>query len=96
MNISTDGYVKATKTWLSCLDDNERVKGFILLHLTDFDPFGERTKPYVIDYIYTYPKYRRRGLATSLIGVITEERNYGRTALCDNDIPSGYLKNVVL
>jgi len=73
------------KTLLSCVDSNDNINAFILFHLTDSDPLREHTKPYVIDYIYTYPEYRRRGLAKSLIDKITKERKYECTAFCDND-----------
>jgi len=73
------------KTLLSCVDSNDNITAFKIFHLTDFDPLREHTKPYVIDYIYTYPEYRRRGLAKSLIDKITKERKYECTAFCDND-----------
>ena len=70
---------------LGCIDTDNKLKAFALVHLTDCDPLGEQSDPYVIDYIYTYPKFRRRGVASSLIDIIIKNRKYECTAFCNSD-----------
>jgi len=66
------------------LNDKNDVVCFAVLHKTDFDPLKIHKKPYIMDYIYTYEKYRCMGYATSLINDIKAQ--YQFTAFCENDL----------
>jgi GNAT superfamily N-acetyltransferase len=66
------------------IDKDNNIKAFILLHLTDYDPLGYHTNPHVLDYIYTYPEYRKKGYAVGLIQYIVNEK-LECTAFCDNN-----------
>lgn len=74
---------------------NDNIKAFVLPHLTEFVPRRSQMKPYVTDYIYTYPEYRRQGFAKSLLDKIAEERRHECTAFCDNDISIKLFENTV-
>ena len=48
--------------------DKKILKGFILLSLLDEeDQWDFHKKPYSIDFIFVFKKYRRKGIATKLI-----------------------------
>ena len=48
----------------------DKIKSFALMHEEDDDPFNLHTSPYVLDYIYTFKKKRRKGYALELINHI--------------------------
>jgi len=66
------------------LHSNNDVASFALLHKTDYDPYEKHKVPYVLDYIYTYEKYRNKGHAQSLINRI--KKQYDFTAFCSTDL----------
>lgn len=66
------------------LHSNNDVASFALLHKTDYDPYEKHKVPYVLDYIYTYEKYRNKGHAQSLINRIKQQ--YEFTAFCSSDL----------
>ncbi len=72
------------KVMLLKLDMEDRVVAFVILHKTDSDPLREHKMPYVIDYIYSYPKFRNMGNATALIERI--KADYECSAFCNTDI----------
>ena len=47
-----------------------KIKSFALMHEEDDDPFNLHTSPYVLDYIHTFKKKRRKGYALELINHI--------------------------
>ena len=81
------------KSVVGCITADDNLKAFALVHITDYDPFGEQKEPYVIDYIYTYPKFRRTGVASSLLDIIINIRKYECTSFCNNDISINLFKN---
>ena len=48
----------------------DKIKSFALMHEEDDDPFNLHTSPYVLDYIHTFKKKRRKGYALELINHI--------------------------
>lgn len=56
-----------------------RVIGFALLHPVDFDPYGQHTKPYVIDLIYVDVAHRKRGVGAAMLEKLKTE-GYEMTA----------------
>ena len=46
------------------------IKHIVLLSKIDFDPFGKHSNPYLINYIYTFPEYRRFGYASKMLSYI--------------------------
>jgi GNAT superfamily N-acetyltransferase len=60
------------------------LKGFVLLSLTDeIDEWGYHNKPYFIDFIFVFKKYRRRGIATKLIKQLI--KNHQINTVCDTE-----------
>ena len=69
--------------YLKLNEDNE-VVSFSVLHKVDFDPLKKQKNPFVLDYIYTCPKHRKLGYATSLLNHIKHE--FECSAFCNNTI----------
>jgi hypothetical protein len=59
--------------------NEEGMLGFVLLHMTDMDPYSEHTNPWVLDYIYVVKNYRRKHIASTLVAKAKEGR--GVTAI---------------
>ena len=72
------------------LNSNNDVVCFAVLHEIDFDPMRQHKKPYVMDYIYTYEKYRNNGHAQSLINDV--KTKYQFTAFCDSKLSESVFK----
>lgn len=47
--------------------DDNTPKAFALLSKMTHDPLGRHSNPYVLDYIYTLPAFRRTSLASQLL-----------------------------
>lgn len=62
-------------------DDNE-IFSFVLVHDIDFDPYNKHDKPFVIDYIFTFPSHRRKGYAMQLLCYL--KKIFQVTAFCEN------------
>lgn len=63
--------------------ENEQIMSISLLHKVDFDPINRRKNPYLLDYIFTFSKFRGKGIATFLLRIIRQKHNI--TSLCSND-----------
>ena len=59
------------------------IKHIVLLSKIDFDPFGKHSNPYLINYIYTFPEYRRFGYASKMLSYIKSKNE--TTAICNGD-----------
>lgn len=59
------------------------ILSFILLSRCDFDPLDQQKFPHIINYIYTYKKFRKQGYALQLLNHIIN-KNIEFTAFCDN------------
>ena len=55
------------------LEEDNKIKCFALLSKMDFDPMKEYNNPYTLNYIYTFPVYRRDNLAYNLLCNIKEK-----------------------
>ena len=78
-------WVKETnKVMVLKLNENDDVVSFAILHETDYDPFKKHKRPFVMDYIYTYEKYRNMGHAQTLIKSIKSK--YEFTAFCNTSL----------
>lgn len=56
---------------------------FALLSTMDFDPFKKHTRPKTLNFISTFPQYRRQGYAFKLLEHIKERCQF--MAVCSND-----------
>ena len=65
------------------IQTDKSIMSFALLHKCDFDPLKTHTNPHVLDFVYTFPEYRRNGLAHKLLLHVKETNNI--TAFCNND-----------
>ena len=64
--------------------DKKILKGFILLSLLDEeDQWDFHKKPYSIDFIFVFKKYRRKGIATKLIKQLI--KNHQINSICDSE-----------
>ena len=59
------------------------IKHIVFLSKIDFDPFGKHSNPYLINYIYTFPEYRRFGYASKMLSYIKSKNE--TTAICNGD-----------
>ena len=75
---------RKNKVMVLKVNENDDVVSFAILHKTNYDPFRTHKKPYVMDYIYTYEKYRNMGHAQTLIKSIKSK--YEFTAFCDTNL----------
>ena len=66
------------------LNENDDVVSFAILHETNYDPFKRHKRPFVMDYIFTYEKYRNMGHAQALIKSIKSK--YEFTAFCNTNL----------
>lgn len=77
------------KEWLETDDtkcyyvgDDDNIFSFVLIHGIDYDPYGKYDNPYVIDYVFTFPNYRRKGYAMQLLSYL--KSLFQVTAFCEN------------
>lgn len=70
-----------TKCYLICT--NNIVKNIALLSKLDFDPENQYTIPYTLNYIYTFPEYRNKGLAYKMLRYIKNREQL--TAFVDDE-----------
>ena len=56
---------------------------FVLLSEMDYDPLKEYMKPFTLNFIYTFPEYRRNNLAYYLLNYIKTKEQL--TAFTSND-----------
>ena len=59
------------------------IKSILLLSKCDFDPFKKYSNPYLIDYIYTFPEYRRFGYASKILSYVKSKKE--TSAMCNGD-----------
>ena len=69
-------FIRSTK-------NKNKIKSFVLIHEEEDDPFNLHTCPYVLDYIYTFKKKRRKGFAFHLINHIRLREQI--TTFCSSD-----------
>ena len=62
---------------------NNKLKSFAIMNEENDDPFNLHTSPYVLDYIYTFKKKRRKGYALQLINHIRLREQI--TTFCSTD-----------
>jgi len=90
-----DGWVhKNTKKCIVIKDGKSKkslTKGFILLSKMNFDPEGTYKAPYMLEFIYVYPEYRRIGLAFQLLEYV--KSRYENCACADNDESRNLFEN---
>lgn len=60
-----------------------KIVTIVLLSKCEYDPYKTHDDPYTINYIYTYPKYRRKGFACEILRRLKTIKEL--TAFCDND-----------
>ena len=81
-------YVDQWKTELNkkcyILGTKNKIYAFALLHKTDYDPFKKHIIPNVLDFIYTLPKYRRKGCALKLLLYLKNKNEI--TAICNSEM----------
>jgi len=79
------------------LEEDNKVKSFVLLSKMDFDPMNKYNNPYTLNYIYTFPDYRRKNFAYILLCNIRKKEQL--TAFTSTDISdklfekSNYINN---
>jgi hypothetical protein len=66
-------------------DHKENVGNIILLSKCDYDPQKYHTNPFLLDYIYTFVKYRRNNLAYKMLSYIKTKTKEQVTAFCSNE-----------
>lgn len=84
--------------WLVCdesvkcyiLYENDIAKSFIILSKMDYDPIGDHINPYMLDFIYTFPQYRREGYAYRLLAHIKTREEL--SVYTDNDDSNNLFK----
>ena len=64
------------------LYEYEIIKSVVLLSKCDYDPYKEYTKPFLLDYIYTFPEYRRNNVAYTMLLYIKDKEQ--TTSFCSN------------
>lgn len=71
------------------------ILSFILLSRCDFDPLDQQKFPHIINYIYTYKKFRKQGYALQLLNHIINKKsdNLFKKAGCLNN---GNFNNTVM
>ncbi len=76
------------------LYENNIIKSFAILSKCDFDSFNKYNNPYILDYIFTYPEFRRNNFAYELLNHIKISNEI--SAFCNSNeskklfIKSGY------
>jgi hypothetical protein len=65
------------------LCEKEKIINIILLSKCDHDPEGKHTTPYILDFIYTFPEYRRNNFAYRMLIYIKPKEQI--TTFCSND-----------
>ena len=63
--------------------EKDIVKGLILLSKCDYDPYKKHMKPFLLDYIYVFPEYRRNNVAFNLLLYIKDREQI--TAFCNDE-----------
>ncbi|CAG9831341.1 unnamed protein product [Diabrotica balteata] len=82
-DILIDQWIQNMKVTCYILYVSGEPASFVLLSKCDFDPLGHHDAPRVLDYIYTLPKYRRKGYAYKLMEHVKKNNQF--TAFCSND-----------
>ena len=67
-------------------NEQKNILSFALLHRVDYDEFSGHNNPYLLNYIYTYEKYRRSGVATLLLSKIKKSYQTTTFAKCNESI----------
>lgn len=100
-----ESFIMFSERWLSeirivkcySMYINEEIVCVALLSKCDFDPIKKHDNPYILDYIFTFPKHRRKKYAHLMLTHIKECCQV--TAFCDNDESvnlfenSGFIRN---
>ena len=89
LNINSDDVIYINQ-WLidkkvKCyvLEKENTIMCFVLLSEMDYDPLKEYMKPFTLNFIYTFPEYRRNNLAYYLLNYIKTKEQL--TAFTSND-----------
>ena len=64
--------------------EKEFIKNFVLLSEVNHDPLEQHLKPFVLNYIYTFPEFRRKKLALGMLNCIKKEGKI--TTFCVDEI----------
>jgi len=79
------------KCYIFC-DDDKIEKAIVLLSKCDNDPFHTHKRPFILDWIYTFPEHRRNGFATQLLSHVNQLEQ--TTAFCNNQASEDLFTNV--
>lgn len=75
------------------IKENHKLISFALLSKNDFDPLNEHTNPYTLYYIYTFPLYRHKGYALTLLETMKVKEELTAFSECDELFSkAGYIK----
>ena len=74
---------KDKKIYLIKNEKNE-ISAFAILHKMDFDPLNIFKNPYLLDLIYVFEQYRRKGYALKILEKLKDNREE-LTMFCSND-----------
>ena len=75
---------------LYLLYDDDVLKSFVLLNRLNRDPLNKHTRPYYLNYIYTFEEYRKQNFADRLLSEIKKTEEI--TAFCTDDIAHNLFK----
>ena len=75
--------MKDKKIYLIKNEKNE-ISAFAILHKMDFDPLNIFKNPYLLDLIYVFEQYRRKGYALKILEKLKDNREE-LTMFCSND-----------
>ena len=62
--------------------ENHTIKSIALLSKMNFDPRGQHSNPYMLNFIYTFSQFRAQGLANNIVMAIRENEEV--TVFCQN------------
>ena len=76
------------KCYVVCSDTT--IRNLILLSKMDNDPLEIQSNPFMLNYIYTYPEYRKNGIAYRMLLYLKNKEQM--SAYTDNDISISLFK----
>ena len=75
-----DDETRDVKCYSLC--EKDKIKNIVLLSKCDYDPEKKHSNPFILDYIYTFPEYRRNNLAYGMLLYIKKKEQV--SAFCDS------------
>ena len=65
-------------------NEKNEIVAFAILHKMDFDPFNIFKNPYLLDLIYVFEQYRRKGYAMKILEKLKDNKEE-LTMFCSNE-----------